>query len=102
MEAGPSTFSAQFLSGLIMPAMTIIANLVYVGIAVVGGLQVASGAMQLPLSARTACSLPRPRPHSGDGGRPDREAKHAGSNVGCGRGLRPLYEAQVAALAAEV
>ncbi len=30
-----------------MPAMTFIGNLVYVGIAVVGGLQVASGAMQL-------------------------------------------------------
>jgi len=37
----------QFISGLIMPAMTFIGNLVYVGIAVVGGLQVASGAMQL-------------------------------------------------------
>ena len=30
-----------------MPAMTFIGNLVYVGIAVVGGLQVASGTMQL-------------------------------------------------------
>ena len=30
-----------------MPAMTFIGNLVYVGIAVVGRLQVASGAMQL-------------------------------------------------------
>jgi len=30
-----------------MPAMTFIGNLVYVGIVVVGGLQVASGAMQL-------------------------------------------------------
>jgi ATP-binding cassette, subfamily B, multidrug efflux pump len=43
-EAG---FGAQFISGLIMPAMTFIGNLVYVAIAVVGGLQVASGAMQL-------------------------------------------------------
>jgi ATP-binding cassette subfamily B multidrug efflux pump len=42
-----ASFGAQFVSGLIMPAMTFIGNLVYVGIAVVGGLQVASGAMQL-------------------------------------------------------
>ena len=42
-----ASFGAQFVSGLIMPAMTFIGNLVHVGIAVVGGLQVASGAMQL-------------------------------------------------------
>ena len=42
-----ASFGAQFVSGLIMPAMTFIGNLVYVGIAVVGGLQVAIGAMQL-------------------------------------------------------
>ncbi|WP_454811713.1 ABC transporter ATP-binding protein [Paenarthrobacter nitroguajacolicus] len=42
-----ASFGAQFVSGLIMPAMTFIGNLVYVGIAVVGGLQVASGSMQL-------------------------------------------------------
>jgi len=42
-----ASFGAQFISGMIMPAMTFIGNLVYVGIAVVGGLQVASGAMQL-------------------------------------------------------
>ncbi|MCA4135267.1 ABC transporter ATP-binding protein/permease [Arthrobacter sp. M4] len=42
-----ASFGAQFVSGLIMPAMNFIGNLVYVGIAVVGGLQVASGAMQL-------------------------------------------------------
>jgi ATP-binding cassette subfamily B protein len=42
-----ASFGAQFISGLIMPAMTFIGNLVYVVIAVVGGLQVASGAMQL-------------------------------------------------------
>jgi ABC-type multidrug transport system fused ATPase/permease subunit len=34
-------------AGQIMPAMTFIGNLLYVGTAVVGGLQVASGAMQL-------------------------------------------------------
>ena len=42
-----ASFGAQFISGMIMPAMTFIGNLVYVAIAVVGGLQVASGAMQL-------------------------------------------------------
>ena len=42
-----ASFGAQFVSGLIMSAMTFIGNLVHVGIAVVGGLQVASGAMQL-------------------------------------------------------
>jgi ATP-binding cassette subfamily B protein len=38
---------AQFISGLIMPAMGFVGNLVYVAIAVVGGLLVASGSMQL-------------------------------------------------------
>ncbi|MFE4227957.1 ABC transporter ATP-binding protein [Arthrobacter sp. NPDC056886] len=47
VELYQASFGAQFISGLIMPAMTFIGNLVYVGIAVVGGLQVASGAMQL-------------------------------------------------------
>jgi ATP-binding cassette, subfamily B, multidrug efflux pump len=42
-----ASFGAQFISGLIMPAMTFVGNLVYVIIAVAGGLQVASGAMQL-------------------------------------------------------
>ncbi|WP_045731107.1 ABC transporter ATP-binding protein [Pseudarthrobacter chlorophenolicus] len=46
-ELYEASFGAQFISGLIVPAMTFIGNLVYVGIAVVGGLQVASGAMQL-------------------------------------------------------
>jgi ATP-binding cassette subfamily B protein len=46
-ELFEASFGAQFVSGLIMPAMTFIGNLVYVGIAVVGGLQVAAGAMQL-------------------------------------------------------
>ncbi|HEY0482900.1 MAG TPA: ABC transporter ATP-binding protein [Kofleriaceae bacterium] len=40
-------FRAQFLSSVIMPAVTFIANLNYVAIAVVGGLRVASGAMLL-------------------------------------------------------
>ncbi len=46
-ELFAASFGAQFISGLIMPALTFIGNLVYVGIAVVGGLQVAAGAMQL-------------------------------------------------------
>ncbi len=42
-----SSFSAQFLSGLIMPIMMFIGNLNYVVIAVIGGLRVASGTMTL-------------------------------------------------------
>lgn len=46
-ELFSASFGAQFASGIIMPAMNFIGNLVFVGIAVVGGLQVASGAMQV-------------------------------------------------------
>lgn len=46
-ELYEASFGAQFVSGMIMPAMTFVGNLVYVAIAVVGGLQVASGAMQI-------------------------------------------------------
>ena len=42
-----SSFGAQFVSGIIMPSMMFVGNLVYVAIAVVGGLQVASGAMRI-------------------------------------------------------
>jgi ATP-binding cassette subfamily B protein len=42
-----SSFGAQFVSGLIMPTMFFIGNLNYVAIAVVGGLRVASGSMNL-------------------------------------------------------
>jgi ATP-binding cassette subfamily B multidrug efflux pump len=42
-----ASFRAQFVSGLIMPAMMFIGNLNYVAIAVVGGLRVASGSMSL-------------------------------------------------------
>jgi ATP-binding cassette subfamily B protein len=42
-----SSFKAQFISGLIQPAMMFIANLNYVAIAVVGGLRVASGSISL-------------------------------------------------------
>jgi len=46
-ELFSSSFSAQFISGLIMPAMMLIGNLNYGVIAVVGGLRVARGAMSL-------------------------------------------------------
>ena len=42
-----TSFRAQFISGLIQPAMAFIANVNYVLIAVIGGLQVANGAMSL-------------------------------------------------------
>ena len=42
-----ASFGAQFVSGIIMPAMMFIGNLIYVVIAVVGGLQVAMGAMSI-------------------------------------------------------
>jgi ATP-binding cassette subfamily B multidrug efflux pump len=38
---------AQFLSGLIQPALTFVSNLNYVAIAVIGGIQVANGQMRL-------------------------------------------------------
>ncbi|MCU1578597.1 MAG: multidrug transporter ATP-binding protein [Rhodoglobus sp.] len=46
-ELYQASFGAQFVSGIIMPAMMFIGNLVYVAIAVVGGLFVANGAMTL-------------------------------------------------------
>jgi ATP-binding cassette, subfamily B, multidrug efflux pump len=42
-----SSFRAQFISGIIQPAMMFIGNINYVLVAVVGGLRVASGAMSL-------------------------------------------------------
>ncbi len=42
-----ASFRAQFISGIIQPAMMFISNLNYVLISVIGGLQVASGAMPL-------------------------------------------------------
>ena len=42
-----SSFSAQFVSGLIMPIMMFIGNINYVLVAVIGGLRVASGALSL-------------------------------------------------------
>ncbi len=42
-----ASFGAQFISGIIMPAMMFVGNLNYVVVAVVGGLRVASGTMSL-------------------------------------------------------
>ncbi|GIM91754.1 ABC transporter ATP-binding protein [Paractinoplanes toevensis] len=42
-----SSFRAQFISGMIQPAMMFLGNLNYVLVAVVGGLRVASGALSL-------------------------------------------------------
>ncbi len=42
-----ASYRAQFISGIIQPAMNFIANLNYVAIAVIGGLRVASGQMSL-------------------------------------------------------
>ena len=44
-ELYQASYKAQFLSGLIQPAMTFISNLNYVAIAVIGGIQVANGQM---------------------------------------------------------
>ncbi|MFC4606052.1 ABC transporter ATP-binding protein [Rhodococcus kronopolitis] len=42
-----SAFSAQFISGMVMPAVNFLGNLNYVAIAVIGGMRVASGSMSL-------------------------------------------------------
>ncbi|HEY3408949.1 MAG TPA: ABC transporter ATP-binding protein, partial [Propionicimonas sp.] len=46
-ELYESAFGAQFISGIIMPVMFFVGNLNYVVIAVIGGLQVASGTLGL-------------------------------------------------------
>lgn len=46
-ELYEAAFKAQFLSGIIMPGMMFIGNLTYVGIAVLGGLMVATGQLTL-------------------------------------------------------
>ncbi len=46
-ELYTASFGAQFMSGTIQPAMMFLGNLNYVAIAVIGGLQVSSGAMSL-------------------------------------------------------
>lgn len=42
-----ASFKAQFLSGAMMPSMRFVGNVIYVGIAVIGGVLVASGSMTL-------------------------------------------------------
>ena len=46
-ELYKASFGAQFVSGIIFPVMQFVSYLSYVGIAVVGGLRVASGSMSL-------------------------------------------------------
>lgn len=46
-EVYSSSFKAQALSGAIMPAMQFVSNLIFVGIALLGALRVAAGAMTL-------------------------------------------------------
>ncbi len=46
-ELYQASYRAQFLSGMIQPAMSFISNLNYVAIAVIGGVQVANGQMSL-------------------------------------------------------
>ena len=46
-ELFTASFGAQFVSGIILPAMTFIGNLVYVAIAVAGGVMVAAGSLAL-------------------------------------------------------
>jgi ATP-binding cassette subfamily B multidrug efflux pump len=46
-ELYTASFGAQFISGVIQPAMMFLGNLNYVAIAVIGGLRVSSGAMSL-------------------------------------------------------
>src|SRR5690554_4283100 len=47
VELYQASFGAQFVSGIIMPAMMFVGNLVYVAIAVVGGILVAGGSMRI-------------------------------------------------------
>ncbi len=44
-ELFQSSFKAQFISGIIMPMMMFVGNLQYVAVAIVGGLRMASGAL---------------------------------------------------------
>ncbi len=46
-ELFEASFRAQFISSLIMPAISFLGNLTFIGVAVVGGLRVASGALML-------------------------------------------------------
>jgi ATP-binding cassette subfamily B multidrug efflux pump len=42
-----SSFAAQFLSGVIQPAMLVVGNINFIAIAVIGGLRIASGSMSV-------------------------------------------------------
>ena len=42
-----NSYKAQFISGVIQPTTQLVSNLIYVGISVIGGFQVATGAMTL-------------------------------------------------------
>ena len=42
-----SSFKAQFISGIIQPVTTLVSNLIYIGISVLGGYRVATGTMSL-------------------------------------------------------
>ncbi len=46
-EVYRASFGAQFLSGIIMPAMMFVGNLAYVAVAVAGGIQVAGGLLSI-------------------------------------------------------
>lgn len=46
-ELYQASFSAQFISGIIMPATMFVGNLVYVAVAVVGGVMVAGGSLPI-------------------------------------------------------
>ncbi|WP_094770495.1 ABC transporter ATP-binding protein [Microbacterium gorillae] len=46
-ELYQASYKAQFLSNIMMPAMTFIGSLTYVGIAVIGGIMVASGNLRI-------------------------------------------------------
>jgi len=46
-ELYQASFKAQFLSNIMMPAMTFVGNVIYVGIAVLGALMVAAGQLRL-------------------------------------------------------
>ncbi len=64
-----ASFGAQFVSGMIMPVMQFVSYLSYVGIAVVGGLRVASGGDEPGRRHRVHPVLARVHPAAGpDGG----------------------------------
>ena len=81
-----ASFGAQFMSGIIMPAMMFIGNLNYVAIAVVGGLRVASGQHVARRRAGVHPVLPPVHP-AADPGRVDGQPAAVRRRLG-GAGLR--------------